>query len=282
MSSNRPSRIAASAALSLVLGVCAACGSSADDGASKSGTPTTASTTADVGSMADDAAYCKAALAIDTDPGPQVDFASASEAEIAAGLKAYATDTLGPLLDDIEAVAPSELDDEIAAYRKAIDTVAETGDGSAFDDPALTKAGATAHAYDLKTCGYEQVDAVTTDYAFGGIAETYESGPVSFEVSNEGKELHEMIVLRINDGVDKSAAEILALPEAEARDSVEMMGMLDPLAPGDSDYVVVDLKPGRYIATCFLPKGATSMDAMESADGQPHAALGMVQEFTVA
>ena len=44
----------------------------------------------------------------------------------------------------------------------------------------------------------------------------------------------------------------------------------------------VDLQPGRYIATCFLPKGATSMDTMQSAEGEPHAALGMVQEFTVA
>lgn len=69
--------------------------------------------------------------------------------------------------------------------------------------------------------------------------------------------------------------------EAEARGSVEMVGFMDLLAPGDSDYVVVDLKPGRYIATCFLPKGATSMDDMGSADGEPHAALGMVQESTV-
>ena len=63
---------------------------------------------------------------------------------------------------------------------------------------------------------------------------------------------------------------------------VETVGSMDPLAPGDSDYLVVDLQPGRYIATCFLPKGATSMDTMQSAEGEPHAALGMVQEFTVA
>ena len=91
-----------------------------------------------------------------------------------------------------------------------------------------------------------------------------------------------MVVLRVKDGVDQSASEILALPEEEASALVETVGSMDPLAPGDSDYLVVDLQPGRYIATCFLPKGATSMDTMQSAEGEPHAALGMVQEFTVA
>lgn len=283
MSSNGSSQIAGSAVLTLVLVLCAACGSSADNGAAKSGTaPTTAAAKPPAGPRSNDAAYCKAALAIDTAPGPQIDFATASEAEVAAGLKAYAADTLGPLLDDIEAVAPAELADAVATYRKAIDQVAETGDASAFDDPAVDQAGASAHTYDLKTCGYEQVDTVATDYSFEGIAQDYEPGPVSFEVSNKGKELHEMVVLKVKDGVDQSASEILALPEAEASDLVETVGSMDPVAPGDSDYLVVDLHSGRYLATCFLPKGATSMDTMQSAEGEPHAALGMVQEFTVA
>lgn len=282
MSPNRLPRIAASAVVWFTLVASAGCGSSADDAASKGDTATTASTRGPGSSPSNDGAYCKAALAIDTSPGPDIDFETASDAEVAAGVKAYATDTLGPLLDDVEAVAPEELADVVATYHKAVAKVAATGDPSAFDDPAVAKAGQTAHAYDLKTCGYEQADVVATDYAFGGIATSYGSGPVSFEVSNKGKEVHEMIVLRVKDGVDLSASEILALPEDQARQSVDTVGSMDPLAPGDSDYVVVDLEPGRYLATCFLPKGATSMDAMPSADGEPHAALGMVQEFTVA
>ena len=143
MSSNGSSRIAASAVLTLVLVLCAACGSSADDGASTNGTAPTTTTPAKppaAGPQSNDAAYCKAALAIDTAPGPQIDFATASEAEVASGLKAYAADTLGPLLDDIERVAPAELADAVATYRKAIDQVAETGDASAFDDPAVDQA----------------------------------------------------------------------------------------------------------------------------------------------
>ena len=43
----------------------------------------------------------------------------------------------------------------------------------------------------------------------------------------------------------------------------------------------LDLEPGRYVVSCFLPKGATDMDHLD-ADGLPHALSGMFAEFTVA
>ena len=54
--------------------------------------------------------------------------------------------------------------------------------------------------------------------------------------------------------------------------------------PGAGSYVTSELEPGRYVALCFIPVGATP-DAMASGaaldEGQPHAMHGMVAEFQV-
>jgi hypothetical protein len=43
--------------------------------------------------------------------------------------------------------------------------------------------------------------------------------------------------------------------------------------PGYTNWAVLDLEAGDYLAICFVPDPAT---------GQPHFALGMVMPFTVA
>ena len=49
-----------------------------------------------------------------------------------------------------------------------------------------------------------------------------------------------------------------------------------------SSYAFVKFdKTGRYFASCFLPVGSTSFEALETADGPPHAAKGMAQQFRV-
>ena len=61
--------------------------------------------------------------------------------------------------------------------------------------------------------------------------------------------------------------------------------------PGEASYGVAELAPGRYIAVCYLPQGATpevmaQMDGPDSSlpegAGPPHFMAGMVQEFNVA
>jgi len=52
--------------------------------------------------------------------------------------------------------------------------------------------------------------------------------------------------------------------------------------PGGSNTMFSDIEAGRYVMLCFVPTGATSFEDMESADGPPHFAHGMVEEFTVA
>ena len=201
--------------------------------------------------------------------------------EMTAGLKAFAAEDLEPLFDDVAAAAPEELADEVEAYGAIIDELAETGDPSVFERPELAEAETATHAFDLENCDWSTADVVATDFAFSGLEEAYGSGPLSIDLSNEGDEVHELLVLKVKDGVEESAEELVQLSEDEAFEKVDFIGNIDPVAPGEGDYVVVDLEPGRYVVSCFLPEGATDMEHLD-ADGMPHALSGMVAEFTVA
>lgn len=53
--------------------------------------------------------------------------------------------------------------------------------------------------------------------------------------------------------------------------------------PGAGNHITADLEPGRDVALCFVPVGATP-EAMASGaplEGEPHAMHGMVAELTV-
>ena len=256
-----------------------ACGSSDSGGGASTPEPTTTDATA-VPAGFDASAYCSATLAIEQ-AQPDIDFESATPEGIAAGLQAWAIEDLQPQFDAIEAAAPAELDAAVETYGAAIAELAETGDPSVFEMPELADAEATTHAFDLANCGWSTADVVASEFAFTGLEETYEPGPLSIDLTNEGDEVHELLVLKVKDGVDESAEDLVRLSEDEAFEKVEWVGNIDPVAPGDGDYVVVDLESGRYVVSCFLPEGATDMEHLD-ADGEPHALSGMVAEITVS
>jgi hypothetical protein len=167
--------------------------------------------------------------------------------------------------------------------------IAETGDFSVFDEDEVAEAEAGAHAYDLENCGWGQSDVAALDYAFQGVARSYDAGPVSFDLTNEGDEMHEMAILRKNDGTTESFDELFAMEEEQALTKVELVAIIEPTAPGDDDYAVADLEEGDYAVVCFLPVGATpdAFEAVESgagdpsAFGPPHFTEGMKAEFSV-
>lgn len=162
-------------------------------------------------------------------------------------------------------------------------------------------------------------DEATTDHAMdmeglalevGGVEYAFTNLPTSVPVGttlsfvNNGAEVHEMVLVRIADGVTESVDELLAM-EAEGRDPmaeglVEFVGD-GPLfaAPGATAEGTRTLESeGRYVVLCFIPQGLTDMSALEQIGPEtnpedlppelqalmanpPHLALGMVQEFTV-
>lgn len=199
----------------------------------------------------DAAAYCKASLAIEQS-APDIDYQTATPEEMAVGIKAWASGDLQPLFDEVAAAAPSELDEAVEAYRAAIQELAETGDPEVFEQQGLQQAEETTHAFDLEHCGWSTAEVVAEDFAFRGLEAAYGTGPISIDLTNEGEEVHELLVLKAGDGTDETVEELMELAEDELFAKVEWVGGIDPVAPGDRDYVIVDLEPGRYVVTCFL------------------------------
>jgi hypothetical protein len=254
----------------------AGCGD--DDTASSDTTSSNDAAAADTSTDPD--AYCGAALAIETAGEPDIDFATATEEEITEAAKTFAAETLRPLADDLLAAAPPELEAHLQVQSDALDQVAETGDFSAFESPEVTAASEATHAYDLEACGWTNVAVDAADYSFAGLPDQLDAGVVSFELTNGGTEVHEMVLLRKNDGVTETFDELLALPEEEAMEKATMVGLAGPIPPGEPGYAVVDLDAGEYMAVCFIPVGTLSFDGPPP-EGPPHMMQGMVHQLTV-
>jgi hypothetical protein len=279
------------AATVLVALLAAGCGDDSDDSADDPADSTETTDPADGATtgagdddpeQADLAAYCDAVVGIETAPAPDIDFETATEEEIAAGMQTYAAEVIRPLADEVIAVAPEELADDAATMDGAVDEMASTGDFGVFEQPDVAAAEDRLHAFDLANCGWESLDVSAHDYGFDGLGDELAAGLTSFEFSNEGDEVHELLLVRKNDGVTESADELLALPEEEAMQKVTMLGEPAFADPGGDDYKVVDLEPGDYVAVCFIPVGTTDTEGGPPADGPPHFTQGMVAEFTVS
>jgi hypothetical protein len=265
------------AAVAIVALIAAGCG---DDDESDSSSGGAAPAGAPAGSDVD--TYCDAVLGMETAPEPDIDFETATPEEQAAAIRSYATDVIQPLVADAVAAAPDEIAAEGEVASGAFAEMAETGDPSVMEQPDTAAAFDTLHAFELENCGWTRQDVTATEYAFAGLPDELAAGPVSFELGNDGSELHELQLFRRNDGVTEPVERLLALPEEEVMSKVTPVGSGAFAPPGESGYMVVDLDAGDYIALCFIPTGMTSEDQPPAPDAPPHAAHGMVAELTVS
>ena len=225
------------------------------------------------------ATYCEKTAAIETIGEPDIDFENASEEEITAAAKVFANEKLKPLADEIVANAPDEISDDIEVLQNAVVELGETGNFEAAFDDKVEAASDRVHEHDLGACDWERVDVTAKDYAFEGIPAALEPGITSFEFKNAGKESHELVLLRRNEGVTETFEQLLEMPEDQARSKVTGTGGTGG-DPDDEDYLVADLKAGEYLAICFISTGTTGDD--HEGDGPPHFTKGMKHEFTVS
>ena len=144
------------------------------------------------------------------------------------------------------------------------------------------------------------VEVAGIDYAFDDVPAEVEAGS-SLTFTNESDvEVHEMIVMRVADDETRTLEELLELPDAEAEQVTEYVGMrvalpgedgIDPENPTATGGIALHA-PGRYVLLCFIPEGADPQayrDAIEGESdgppevdgGPPHAAIGMASEVTV-
>lgn len=131
------------------------------------------------------------------------------------------------------------------------------------------KADAMRSVSDEVPDGTEKVELTLVDFGF-----QFDSGDIpaggdfAFTVSNEGDQVHEVLVFAIGpDGSIEEALESVAGPP----EAVKV-----PIVAGQEVDIAfaTPLTPGRYALLCFLP------DSGDPA-GTPHVAKGMAAEFTV-
>lgn len=216
--------------------------------------------------------FCNAWIAADQ--------ASANIPEDPEQLVSWYPDNLAPLVAEMREYAPEAIADAVNTVTDAAEAFGTTGDFSVFFAPEFSDATAAIYPTFDEGCGIAVVEASLTDYAFGGIPRTLPSGPTVFVLHNhsEAGEAHELLLLRVNDDVDLTPVQLLALPEDQIEQDVTYVNSPYTPGPDTTAGVVVNLTSGRYVYACPIPEG--SVNGAEGT-GPPHYTMGMFGEFTV-
>jgi plastocyanin len=132
------------------------------------------------------------------------------------------------------------------------------------------------------------VMVTAVDFAFENVPAEIPSG-TTLGLTNNGQEVHEMVVVRKLPTTTQSFEELLAMPQDQALGLVQDIGVAFAEPGATSADVVTTGEAGDYLMVCFIPAGTTSLPSIDPASsempslgtGAPHFTLGMVKEFTV-
>jgi len=131
--------------------------------------------------------------------------------------------------------------------------------------------------------GATALEVTAVDYGFQGLDAVTEPGEYALSLTNGGKELHEIVIVRLNDDETRSVQELLQAQEDPSTFSTDIaFGFACPGAT--SEPIAANMtEPGRYVAVCFIPVGATPETPPSEFEtlGPPHAVQGMVAEVTL-
>jgi len=124
----------------------------------------------------------------------------------------------------------------------------------------------SAHA---AKAGPNVVNVITKEYGFE-MPSSIPAGPTLFHLTDEGKELHHLTLVKLNQG--KTLTDFTSLPPGPFPKWAVFMGGPNTPTP-QHGYVedVVNLTPGHYAALCVIP----------DSKGKPHMMDGMVKALTV-
>lgn len=266
-------------ALALVTTLAAGCGDDDDDDEA-----TTATTEAEGGGSGDLAASCAADIGVSQ--GFAAVFSQAPEfegqptPEQITQVQALVDEHLIPAIETIEKSPPAEIADDIERGSKLIRQFRDKPDPALFESEEFQALGSRIDTFFFENCENDENATVkAVDYEFQGLPDSMEAGPTRIRFENEGKEVHEMVVLTKLDGVTESWDALLELPQEEAMKKTRFVNAT--FAPaGDQGYWIADTEPGDYIAVCFIPQGTTTPET--EVEGPPHFTLGMKTEFTVS
>jgi uncharacterized cupredoxin-like copper-binding protein len=100
---------------------------------------------------------------------------------------------------------------------------------------------------------------------------TVPAGAVSFHLMNEGKQMHQAMVVRLEDGKTLKDLGEAMKTEGPPPPWVKFVGGPNGIVPGAATTATLLLTPGHYAVICVIP----------GTDGVPHMAKGMAQGFEV-
>jgi hypothetical protein len=221
----------AAAATTFAVGAAGAVSATTEPPPDTASTGTEAAPPADGSAATDVSAFCEAEVAVETA------FGTEDEAAI------------GPAVENLMATAPEDI-------RPTVEQVLASAEAGPAD-PAFVEAYTALVEYLRANCGFAELNVAASEYAFGGIPEEVPAGPTIVTIENTGEEVHEIVFFRINDDVELSGEELLALPQEEAETMTTFAGGAFGVFPGGTLNTVIDFTPGRYVAACFFPQGAT-------------------------
>jgi uncharacterized cupredoxin-like copper-binding protein len=163
------------------------------------------------------------------------------------------------------------------------------------DDSATTTTKATTTTTEAEPTTTVADDGSITvtavDFAYEDLPETVPAGTKFKLVNDAPEELHEFVAFRLPDDEERSADELIELPQAELEAVFGGPPATVLLAkPGGPQIEAVGdgtlTEPGRYLVACSIPVGADPDELLESegpppAGGVPHFHKGMYAEIVV-
>ena len=139
--------------------------------------------------------------------------------------------------------------------------------------------------------------AVTAvDYGFEGLPERVAAGSTFTLVNESGVELHELVAIKLPEGEERTAEQLVQLPPEELAQFFPMVDAVIIAPPKGEGFAVEGTgtltEPGRYLIICAIPTGANPDEYMAAAaeaeggppqvaGGPPHLAMGMYGEVIV-
>lgn len=146
-------------------------------------------------------------------------------------------------------------------------TATGTGTGTATGTGTVAEPGTVEEQPE----GSERVDVAIGEWYIRPAVAEVRSGQIYFYVENEGPEdPHEFVVIRTDLAPDELPVEDGVVPE----DAVEIVGEIEPFAPGSAASITLDLPPGKYVLICNIAE-------VEDGELESHYELGMRAAFTV-
>jgi hypothetical protein len=115
------------------------------------------------------------------------------------------------------------------------------------------------------------VTLALVDFAFGVPAQIA-AGPQVWHIENFGDQWHHAIIFQVDEGTTTLDARNTLMSSEGPPPYMPVWGWL-PTGPGTQSWVTIDLEPGTYVVSCFLPN--------LNGDFSPHMLHGMIQVFVV-